>query len=108
MKIKDIPYYRVSEEETEKVCKECINAVKNAKTVDEVLKARDVMIKALQKFGTMSTVAYIKFTLDASDEFFVKEREYYEMESPKLTEISNEFGKAILNSPLIEEIKKHI
>ncbi|MCH5163760.1 MAG: M3 family oligoendopeptidase [Clostridiales bacterium] len=106
MKVKDLPYKRFDINKAEAVIKENTEAVKNAKNVDEVLKAHDNVLNAVSEFSTMGSLAYTRYTLNTFDEFYLKEREYNDSIAPLLTELMNDFGKAMLNSPFIDELKK--
>ncbi len=106
MKVKDLPYKRYTIEEAEAAIKSSTQEVENATSVSDVLKAHDKMVEALSQFNTMGALANMRFTLNSFDEFYDKEREYYDNISPLVTELVNDFGKAMLKSKFIDEVKK--
>ncbi len=108
MKVKDLPYKRYEIEEAEAVMKQATAAVKNATSPDEVIEAHEKMLEALSNFNTMGSLANMRFTLNSGDEFYDKEREYYDNISPLFTELINDFGKAMLASPFRTELQKRI
>ncbi|MBR2970632.1 MAG: M3 family oligoendopeptidase [Clostridia bacterium] len=108
MKIKDIPYSRFDIEVAKRSFANYTAAVKSATCPAEVLDAHKGVLDVMAKFATMSTVANIRFSLNSFDEFYQKEQEYYDEITPVFTELYNDFGKAMIASPFVEELKKTI
>ena len=108
MKIKDIPYRRYDIEAAERIFKASTQAVKDASCVHQALKAHGEILKVMGNFSTMATIASIRFSLNSFDEFYEKEQEYYDSVMPIVTELYNDFGKAMLASPFLDEMKKSI
>lgn len=108
MKVKDLPYKRFEIEEAEAVLKNSTEKVRNASSPKEVIEAHKKVLEAISQFNTMGSLAHMRFTLNSFDEFYDKEREYYDNISPMFTELMNDFGKAMLKSPFKEELQKSI
>lgn len=108
MKVKDLPYFRPDIHALESVFSQSIEEIKNAKSASEAIEAHDKALDAMSEFSTMSSLANMKFTLNSFDEYFTKEREYYDEMGPLVTERYNELGKAMLGSKFADELKKHI
>ena len=60
MKVCDLPYRRVTLEEIEKVMKDVIARVKNAKSVDEVLAARQDYLALQSDYQTAASLSYMR------------------------------------------------
>ncbi len=54
---------------------------------------------------TMAGLAQIRFTLDSNDEFYAKEKDFVDEESPKLSLFYQKLAKSILESKHIEGLK---
>ncbi len=108
MKIKDLPYKRYTIEQAEAILKKSTEDVKNAKSAAEIIDAHDKALEASLHFGTMASIAHMRYSLNSFDEFYTKEKEYYDSTFPLMTELRNDFGKAMLASPYAEEAKKTI
>lgn len=108
MKVKDLPYKRYTIEQAEKIFKKNIEAIKGAKTADEVVAAHEEAIDSFTSYWTMASLAHMRNSLDSYDEFYEAERKYYDSTNPIMTELTNDLGKAMLKSPLKSEIEKRI
>ncbi len=108
MKVKDLPYNRYTIEQAREIIVKGTENVKKARSAAEVIEAHDKVAEATAHFSTMASLANMRFTLNSFDEFYVKEREYYDANYPILTELRNDFGKAMLASPYKEEVQKTI
>jgi Oligoendopeptidase F len=54
----------------------------------------------------MGSLSYIRFSLNTNDEFYTKEKEFFDKFGPELQLILQELELAVLNSPYIDELKK--
>ena len=59
-----------------------------------------------EEIGTMASLAYIRFTLDTTDEFYVKEMDFYNEAEPVMTGLKTVFAEAMLNSPHRKYLEK--
>lgn len=108
VKIADMKYKRIDIERLcESVRKFCF-AVENAKSASEILEIRKDYIKMLNDFGTMTNIAYIRFSQNTKDEFYNDEQDYYDENSPLLSAEIVKYQSAILKSPFKAEIEKAI
>ncbi|MFI3164308.1 MAG: M3 family oligoendopeptidase [Bacillota bacterium] len=107
-KIADMKYKRIDIdrlcESTRKFC----YAVENAKSAGEILDIRKEYIKMLDDFGTMTNIAYIRFSQNTKDEFYNDEQDYYDENSPLLSAEIVKYQGAILKSPFRAEVEKAI
>ena len=108
IKIKDLPYERVDVKLIEDATEKFLQAEKNAKSVDDILAARDEFFKASRHFETMLSLAYTRYTLNTYDEFYVKEQEYYDEAMPVFGMCMSKLANCLLSSRFKEELKKRL
>jgi len=80
--------------------------IKSAKTYQEV---HNIILKQdeiCKEPVTMMQIAYIRNTLNTTDEFYENEVEYSNMKEPELDKHSVAFSKALLESPFRDEIDR--
>lgn len=106
MKVKDFKYVRAEIGELERATKACVEGIKNARSVQEVLDAKAIYDKASLTFRTYSSLAYMRYTLDTRDEFYTGEQNYYDEVAPVASGLSNEVGLALIESPFRAELEK--
>ena len=80
----------------------------NAKSAEEVIVARDNLIKDFKSYITASSLANMRFTLDSRDQFYTAEREYYDEISPLIMNLMSEYGKMMLESKFRKDLEKKI
>ena len=108
MKVSQIPYERVSLEEIEKALPEIVNAVRNAGSADEILKARESYRTLLERFETSASLASMRYTINTADPFYVAENEYYDEISPRVQALDQEYIKAMMASPFRPELEEKL
>lgn len=81
---------------------------KDAKSAINTIKAQ---FKVMDKYDTLGQLVGIRTSLDTTDEFYEAEQNFFDEISPVVQGISNDFDKAVLNSPfqieLINEFGAH-
>ena len=82
MKVSELPYRRVTLEEIKAVMEDVIPRVKNAKSVEEILAAREDYLKITLEFSTNASLASMRYTINTVDPFYVAENEYYDEIGP--------------------------
>ncbi len=108
MKVSEIPYKRYTVEQAEKEITRIIEKVKNAGSAEEIKAARDEFNSVSEEIETAESLANCRFTLNTEDEFYNAEMEYYDNAMPLFSKFSNEYEKAMLDSPLRKEAEKLI
>lgn len=108
MKVSELKYERLSEEKITEVCEDIISRVKNAKSVEEVLKARELFVEFQKEFVTAISLSYMRYTINTVDEFYLAEKEYYDEITPKVQNYMTEYSNAMLDSPFREELEKEL
>lgn len=108
MKVSEIKYERVSLESISGEIEENLSQIKNAGSVEEVLKARERILKTAADFDTAQRIAYMRYTFNTADEFYVKEIEYYDEVGPKFHNYIRQCAVALLESPFRAELEKEL
>ena len=63
-------------------------------------------INALRNdFSTQANLVYIRASIDTNDEFYQKERDYFDEMSPEVEELVTEYYKALVASPFRDELE---
>ena len=82
MKVCDLPYRRVSEEEIREGIGKVLSRIREAKSADEILQAREEYLALLLEYQTNSALAYMRYSVNTVDEFYVAENAYYDEIGP--------------------------
>ncbi|UZQ84652.1 hypothetical protein ODU73_001693 [Thermoclostridium stercorarium] len=106
MKVSELKYERVSLEAVKDELEENLAKIKNAGSVDEVLKAREKILKTVEEFTTAKSIAHMRYTLNTVDEFYLKEMEYYNETEPKFNNYFHQYAVAMIQSPFRAELEK--
>ena len=99
MKFKDMPYERVKYEEAEKEFRKIIEEFKRADSGEDQFEVHKRYYDLNKRLDTMTAIAHIRHDIDTTDEFYSKEKEYYDEMQPKLTNLSIEYRKELCRSP---------
>lgn len=107
MKISEIEYKRPNVEELKAKYAEYTAAfTKEGVTAEEQAEIYRKINETDEEIGTMASLAYIRFTLDTTDEFYVKEMDFYNEAEPVMTGLKTVFAEAMLNSPHRKYLEK--
>ncbi len=106
MKISEIKYERPDIEALRKKSEELFKAFDIAESAEEQLKIYNEFIEINEHVSTMSSLAYIRFTLDTRDEFYSSEIDWLNETSPVLSELRQIFQKKMLESKFRPELEK--
>lgn len=105
---KDLQYERCDIETYRAAVEPQIEKIKNAKTLAEVLQARDAITKTDSRMATMASLANARYTLNTRDDFYVKEVEYYDEVSPYESQLMAEYGQAMLNGKFKKQLSEKL
>ncbi len=108
MKVSEMPYERITVEEVKEKASLIIEKIKNAKSAEDLKRARNEYNKISEEVETACSIANCRFTLNTKDEFYNGEMDYYDNTMPLFTEIENEYKSAMLESPYRAEAEKLI
>lgn len=98
MKFNDMPYKRITYEEAEQRYQKLMEDLRNAKEPVEVL---DILKRRrrLNDDLTPMELCYVRHDMDVNDSFYAAEQDYYDEIGPKLSDLSNQLDKLLLDSP---------
>lgn len=108
MKVSEIKYERMTLESIAEMAESIIAKVKNARSVNEVLEAREDFNKLTTDFNTAGALSYMRYTINTVDEFYKGEQDYYDEITPKVQNYLLEFSLAMLESPFRAELEKEL
>lgn len=97
-KFKDIQYTRPDCEAFKKLAEDNAEKIKNAVSYSEAKKIFLEFDKAESEFFDMGNIAYIRHTIDTSDEFYDKENEFLNEKTPELMPSLLAFSNAVYDS----------
>lgn len=97
-KFKDIQYTRPDCEAFQKLAEDNAEKIKNAVSYSEAKKVFLEFDKAESEFFDMANIAYIRHTIDTSDEFYDKENEFLNEKTPELMPSLLAFSNAVYDS----------
>ena len=107
MKISEIEYKRPNVDEIKKLYSDYIEAfTKEGVTAEEQADIYRKMNETDEEIATMASLAYVRFTLNTNDEFYVKEMDFYNEAEPVFTGLKTIFADAMLKSPHREYLEK--
>ncbi len=108
MKFKDMPYKRVEYEVAEKELREIIEAFKAATSGEQQFEIHKKYYALSNRLSTMMTIAHIRHDIDTTDEFYNKEKEYYDEIQPKIANLTVEYKQAMYQSPYRSYLEEKI
>ena len=108
MKVSELPYKRITLEEVASVMEDVIPRIKNAKSVEEILKAREDYLKLNCEYYTANALAYMRYSINTADEFYVAENDYYDEVGPAVNNYAVDYAAALLDSPFRPELEKEL
>ena len=97
-KFKDIQYTRPDCEAFQKLAEDNAEKIKKAVSYSEAKKIFLEFDKAESEFFDMANIAYIRHTIDTSDEFYDKENEFLNEKTPELMPSLLAFSNAVYDS----------
>ena len=106
MKVSELPYRRVTIEEIAAVAEDVIPRIRNAKSVEEILKAREDYLKMVLEYSTNAALASMRYTINTVDEFYVAENDYYDEIGPSAGNYQIQYASALLDSPFRAELEQ--
>ena len=98
MKVSELPYRRVTLEEVQAVMDDVLPRIRNAKSVQEILAAREDYLKMLLEYQSNAALAYMRYSINTADEFYVAENSHYDEIGPAVQNASVEYACWILLS----------
>ena len=103
---KDYEYKRPNLEEDKVKFNEALTKFKQASSMEEQSTAIEELNKLRNDFSTQANLVYIRASIDTNDEYYQKERDYFDEISPEVDELVTEYYKALVASPFREELEE--
>lgn len=107
MKFSEYPYKRPDVEAFKKTLRACAARVREADSAQTQIKAFDEATTLGMEFQTLSSLAYVRNTVNTADPFYEEERNFYDEVSPEIQEADQELSEAMLDSPFRAELEAH-
>ena len=105
MKFSDFKYERPIYESNKKEFNNIIKKISESNTYKEQKENIDMLNKLRNSIETMSTIASIRHSINTDDEFYEKERTYWDEYSPLYEELNSLFYKEVVNSKFKKDIE---
>lgn len=99
-----LQYVRPDFDQLDKDCKAMVNDIQNARSFSDIKSVIERADKIFGSLATMVTIAYIRNTLDTTDEFYEKEVEYNDEHMAVASVAMTEVSKAFLECRFTDEI----
>ncbi len=108
MKFSDMLYKRPDIEAYTDEVNKLIEKVKNAKSYEEQLLAHKEFTALSDKLSTLSTIAHIRNTMNTEDDFYDREKDFFDENSPLIENSTAEFYRAFVSSNYRRELEKKL
>lgn len=106
MKVSEMKYERYTTEQLSKDVDALIEKLANVKSGEQLKAVRDEYIIVVKHFSTAASLANMRFTLNTRDEFYLKEKDYYDEAGPVMNVKMLEFNRAFLNNKYRKQAEK--
>ena len=106
MKFCDMPYERIDVKAATEALDAAAERLSAAKTLGEAEEAFSEREKIISHVQTMSTIAYIRHTVNTLDEFYEKENDFNDENAPLIEQSEQKFTEAMLGSPLRAQLEE--
>ncbi len=108
MKFKDFEYVRPDLDKLRAEVSALIEKLSDEHTVDEVLKAYFDLNDILEDYRTMATLASIRHSINTKDEFYIKERDFFNVEGPALMPLFQQISLRLVASKHRAELEEKL
>lgn len=104
-KVTEFKYERADMKEAEAYYAAAVEKVKAAKSAEEIVKIRADVDEYSKKMSSMSSLAYIRHSINVKDKFYSAEQDYYDESYPAVSARMTELDRAIVGSPFAAELE---
>ncbi|MEK3952020.1 M3 family oligoendopeptidase [Psychrobacillus sp. FSL K6-1464] len=101
----DYEYKRPNLEQDKSTFRELLTKFKEASSVAEQNEAIENINAFRNDYSTQANLVYIRASIDTNDEFYQKERDYFDETNPEIEEMITEYYKALVQSPFRDELE---
>ena len=106
MKFSEFKYERPNYEENKKEIASLVERINTSSNYKEQRGNINELNEIRNNIQTMQTICSIRHSIDTEDEFYEKEKNYWDEYSPLYEEINSEFYKSVVESKFKQEIEK--
>ncbi len=107
MKFSEYPYSRPDIAALKQELSEKAKAIANAASAQEQIALYDAVSVKMREVLTLSSIAYVRNTINTADAFYDAEREFFDEAGPELEEGEQAVNIALLDSPFRAELEAH-
>ena len=108
MKVCDLPYRRLSAEKIREEMEKVLSLLSEAGDTDAVLRAREEYLALMLEYRTEAALAYMRYSINTADEYYVAENAYYDEIGPMVQNYSVRYASALLDSPFRAELEEKL
>ena len=108
MKFKDFKYERPDYEKVKDKFKTLVKQMEVSQSYEELKKNIDEINTLRNHVESMSTLVSIRYSINTEDEFYIKEKEYWDENGPHYEELNSLFYKALVNSDFKEKLTEEL
>ncbi|WP_073507660.1 M3 family oligoendopeptidase [Streptobacillus notomytis] len=106
MVFKDFEYKRVDIDELKKTYINIKEELENAENAQKAIELYYELDEINKEFSTNYNLAYIRNSIDTTDEYYSKEKAFYDENIPLISEFGNDLGIAFANSKFRPELEE--
>ncbi len=106
MKFNDFVYTRPDMEQLSTALKTAIANFRNATDFESANQVFQEVNERKEAFMTMYNICHIRHTINTKDEFYEKENDFFDQNNPQVTDFTNQFYRALLESPFKADLQK--
>ncbi|WP_026652258.1 M3 family oligoendopeptidase [Butyrivibrio proteoclasticus] len=108
MKFSEFPYERIDMDKVGQFFSQLIEDSKNAKSGEEQFALHKKYYEFYGDLLTNAKIAEFRHSVDTTEEFYAKEKEYIDEIWPQIQQYSNDYTKVIYNSPYRDYLEEKI
>lgn len=108
MKFKDFKYKRPNYEKIKDKFKNLVKNMETSTNYDELRKNIDEINKLRNHIDSMATLVSIRYSINTEDEFYAKEKEYWDENGPHYEELNSLFYKGLVNSKFKDKLTQDL
>lgn len=108
MKFSEYVYERPDLKEVQSQYQKAFLQLKQSASTDEFMTVFKQLNQLRNHLSSMMTLSSLRYTINTADEFYSDENDYWDENSPYYQQLDTQLYKIILESPLLEDLKKII
>ncbi|MEK3933939.1 M3 family oligoendopeptidase [Sporosarcina sp. FSL W7-1349] len=98
-------YKRPDMDAMKKSFQELLALFQSAKTIEEQSQVMEKINAVRRDFATQENLAYIRASIDTNDEFYQKERDFFDEISPEYQELETSYYRKLVSTPFRSELE---